>query len=130
MLDAGLGFAVKVDKQTSRFGDFLGRKAVLNRKQHGLTKRMLQFKLTDPESLLYHHEPIYRDGEVAGYVTSGNYGHYLGGAMAMGYIDCTRDEKASEVCSSQYEIDVAGERVPAEASFKPMYDPKAERVKA
>ncbi|MEE9587010.1 MAG: FAD-dependent oxidoreductase, partial [Hyphomicrobiaceae bacterium] len=130
VLDAGLGFAVKVDKPASRFGDFVGREAVLARKQQGLNKRMLQFKLKDARPLLYHYEPIYRDGNFAGYVTSANYGHYLGGAIGMGYVDCAAEEKISDLVGSSYEIDVAGERVPAEASFRPLYDPKAERVKA
>ncbi len=48
---------------------------------------MVQFKLTDPEPLLYHNEPILRDGEIVGYLSSGSYGHHLGGAaMGMGYV--------------------------------------------
>lgn len=130
VLDAGLGFAVKVDKKPSKFGDFNGREAVLNRKQQGMTQRLVQFKLTDPDPLVYHHEPIYRDGELAGYVTSGNYGHHLGGAIAMGYVRCEPSEKQADILGSRFEIDVAGTRVVADASFKPMYDPKSERVRA
>ena len=130
VLDAGLGFAVKVDKRASRFGDFNGREAVLTRKQQGLTRRMLQFKVNDPEPLLYHYEPIYRDGTMAGYVTSANYGHHLGGAMAMGYVNCETSETGSDVAASDYEIDIGGTRYGATASFKALYDPKAERVKA
>ena len=129
VLDAGLGFAVKVDKTSSRFGDFNGRAAVLARKQHGLDKRLVQFKLDDPEPLVYHYETIYRDGNIAGYVTSGNYGHHLGGAIAMGYVKCGVDEKNADVLASKFEIDVAGTRYPATASFRPLYDPKAERVR-
>ncbi|MGI9406247.1 MAG: GcvT family protein [Hyphomicrobiaceae bacterium] len=130
VLEAGLGFAVKADKAQSRFGDFIGREAVLRTKQQGLSKRLIQFKLEDPEPLLYHHEPLFRDGKLAGYITSGNYGHHLGGAIGLGYVDCEPGEKAADVVGSSFEIDVAGVRVPAAASFRPMYDPKAERVKA
>lgn len=124
VVDAGLGFAVKVDKGS----DFIGREAVVHRKEFGPKARLLQFKLTDPEPLLFHNEPILRDGEYVGYVSSGNYGHTLGGAIGMGYVPC-EGEKAADVLASTYEIDVMGTKVRAEASLKPMYDPKSERVK-
>jgi 4-methylaminobutanoate oxidase (formaldehyde-forming) len=84
--------------------------------------------VTDPEPLLYPIEPILRDGERVGYLTSGAYGHALGGAMGLGYVPCA-GEKPADVLASSYEIDVMGTRVKAEASLKPMYDPKSERVK-
>jgi glycine cleavage system aminomethyltransferase T len=90
---------------------------------------LVQFKLNDPEPLLYHHEPIYRDGKLCGYTTSANYGHTLGGAMALGYVACEADETAADMLGSRYVIDVAGERVGASASLKPMYDPEGTRVK-
>jgi len=123
VLEAGLGFAVKKDKPA-----FIGLEAVLDKQEQGLEKRMLQFKLTDAEPLLYHNEPILRDGELVGYLTSGAYGHALGGAMGLGYVPCS-GEKAADVLASTYEIDVMGTKVRAEASLKPMYDPKSERVK-
>ena len=54
VLEAGLGFAVKTAKP-----DFIGRDAVLRKKEEGLSARMMQFKLTDPEPLLYHNEPLH-----------------------------------------------------------------------
>ncbi len=124
VVDAGLGFAVKVDKGC----DFIGREAVIARKETGPKNRLVQFKLTDPEPLLFHNEPILRDGEYVGYLSSGNYGHTLGGAIGLGYVPC-EGEKAADVLASTYEIDVCGVKVKAEASLKPMYDPKSERVK-
>ncbi|WP_210093813.1 FAD-dependent oxidoreductase [Ruegeria sp. HKCCSP346] len=124
VVDAGLGFAVKVDKGC----DFIGREAVIARKESGPKSRLVQFRLTDPEPLLFHNEPIIRDGEYVGYLSSGNYGHTLGGAIGMGYVPC-EGEKAADVLASSYEIDVCGVKVKAEASLKPMYDPKSERVK-
>lgn len=123
VLEAGLGFAVKTDKPA-----FIGRDAVLRKKAEGLNARMVQFRLTDPEPLLYHNEPIVRDGQIVGYLSSGAYGHHLGGAIGLGYVPC-KGETAAEVLASSYEIDVMGIRVKAEASLKPMYDPKSERVK-
>ncbi|SMO68122.1 GcvT family protein [Ruegeria faecimaris] len=124
VVDAGLGFAIKVDKGC----DFIGREAVIARKESGPKNRLVQFRLTDPEPLLFHNEPIVRDGEYVGYLSSGNYGHTLGGAIGMGYVPC-EGEKAADVLGSTYEIDVCGVKVMAEASLKPMYDPKSERVK-
>ena len=123
VLEAGLGFAVKTAKEK-----FIGRDAVLAKKESGLEMRMLQFKLTDPEPMLYHNEPIIRDGEIVSYVTSANYGHTLGGAIGMGYVPC-KGEKPDEVLASKYEIEIGGNRVAAEASLRPLYDPKSERVK-
>ena len=124
VLEAGLGFAVKTAKP-----DFIGRDAVLAKKETGLERRMVQFKLTDPEPLLYHNEPILRDGAIVGYLSSGSYGHHLGGAMGLGYVPC-KGESVADVLASSYEIDIAGTRVKADASLKPMYDPKGERAKA
>ncbi len=124
VVDAGLGFAVK----TSKACDFVGKSAVIDRKSTGPKKRMLQFKLTESEPLLFHNEPIIRDGKYVGYLSSGSYGHTLGGALGLGYVPCEGATPA-EVLGATYEIDVMGTKVRAEASLKPMYDPKSERVK-
>jgi glycine cleavage system T protein len=123
VLEAGLGFAVKPDK-----GTFIGRDAVLKKKDAGLENRLLQFRLQDPEFMLYHNEPILRDGKIVGEITSGNYGHALGGAIGMGYVPC-KGETAADILSSSYEIEIAGERIKADVSLKPMYDPTAERTR-
>ncbi|SEN77700.1 4-methylaminobutanoate oxidase (formaldehyde-forming) [Pseudorhodobacter antarcticus] len=123
VLEAGLGFAVKSGK-----GDFIGREAVLRKREAGLLRRMVQFKLRDPMPMLYHNEAIVRDGRIVGPITSGNYGHHLGGAVGLGYVPCA-GESAEQVLASTYEIEVAGRRFAADASLAPMYDPKAERVR-
>lgn len=124
VLEAGLGFAVKTAKP-----DFIGRDAVLRKKEAGLERRMVQFRLTDPEPLLYHNEPVIRDGEIVGFLSSGSYGHTLGAAIGMGYVPCT-GETLDQVLASSYDIEVAGVRFAAEASTRPWYDPKGERAKA
>jgi glycine cleavage system T protein len=123
VLEAGLGFAVKTGK-----GAFIGREAVLRKREAGLARRLVQFLLTDPEPLLFHNEAIVRDGLIVGPVTSGAYGHHLGGAVGLGYVPCP-GEGAQEVLASRYEIEVAGRRFAAKASLVPMYDPKSERVR-
>ena len=124
VLKAGLGFAVDTDKP-----DFIGKKAVIDKREVGLEKRLVQFQLTEPEPLLYHNEPIIRDSEIVGYISSGNYGHKLGGAIGMGYIPC-EGESPEELLSSKFEIDVSGTICEAKASLKPLYDPLSKRTKA
>ena len=123
VLEAGLGFAVKPAK-----GDFIGRDAVLRKRETGLTRRLLQFRLTDPQPLLFHNEPILRDGRIVGQITSGAYGHSLGGAIGLGYVPCRADESPAEMLASTYQIEVAGRLVGAEASIRPLYDPAAQRM--
>ena len=121
-LEAGLGFAVAWDKP----GGFIGRDALLQQRDDGVQKRLLQFLLTDPTKLLYHNEPIWRDGAIAGYVSSGMYGHTLGGAVGLGYV---KSEPGDDPVTGVFEIEVAGERVPAKASLRPMYDPTSARLR-
>ncbi len=125
VLEAGLGFAVDMDK-----GPFIGREAVLARRALGVSRRLMQFRLTDPEPLLFHNEPILRDGRIVGQISSGAYGHALGAAIGLGYVPCTAPgESAAEMLASGYQIEVAGRLIAAEASLSPLYDPRSLRVK-
>jgi glycine cleavage system T protein len=124
VLEAGLGFAVKTGK-----ANFIGRDAVLRKKEAGLTRRMVQFLVRDPAAMLYHNEAIVRDGVIVGPITSGNYGHHLGGTVGLGYVPCAGQSEA-EVLASAYAVEIAGRRFAAEASLAPMYDPRSERIKA
>lgn len=123
ILEAGLGFTVKTHKP-----DFIGRDAVLRKREKGLEKRMVQFLLKESEPLLYHNEPIIRDGEAVGYLSSGSYAHALGKAIGMGYVPCS-GETVEQLLSSKYEIDIAGTRVKAKAQLEAFYDPKSLKVK-
>ena len=130
VLEAGLGFAVKEDKPAGRFGGMIGADAVRAKRNDGLSQRLMQFRLKDPEPLLYHNEAILRDGELIGYLTSGNYGHHLGAAIGLGYVKCKMTgETAQQQLQSSYQIDVAGRLVDADVSFSPMYDPKSLQVR-
>ena len=123
VLEAGLGFAVKTDKP-----DFVGRDAVLKKRESGLASRMLQFKMQDSELMLAHAEPVLRDGKIVSSLTSGNYGHALGSAIGLGYVPC-EGQSADDVLGSSYEIEIAGQRHACDVSLRPMYDPKSERVR-
>ena len=124
-LEAGLGHFLKFDKP----GGFIGREALLRHKEKGvLRQRLVQFLLEDPEPLLYGTEVIYRDGKSIGYLQTGGYGFTLGGAVGLGFIEHEHGVSVDFVKSGVYEIDIAGERYPAKASLRPMYDPKNERT--
>jgi 4-methylaminobutanoate oxidase (formaldehyde-forming) len=127
VLQAGLGFAVDLKKP----GGFLGKDAVLAEKARGpLRRRLLQVLLTDPAPLLFHAEPVWRDGVAVGYVRAASYGHTLGGAVGLAMIDAG-DAPLDQawIDAGRWEVDVAGTRVPARASLRPLYDPGNERIK-
>ena len=108
----------------------IGADAVKAKLNDGLSQRLMQFRLKDPDPLLYHNEAIYRDGSVIGYLTSGNYGHHLGGAIGLGYVKCSvAGESAEAQLNAHYQIDVAGKLVDADVSLRPLYDPKALQIK-
>ena len=123
---AGLGFAVDLDKP----GGFRGREALLRVAEAPLKRRLVQFLLEDPMPMLYHEEPIWRDGVRVGRTTSGMYGHSLGGCVGLGYVESDEAIDRAFISEGKWEIEVAGERFGATASLSPMYDPRAERVKS
>ena len=69
------------------------------------------------------------DGEIVGYLSSGNYGHYLGASIGLGYVPC-KGETNEELLASDFEIEIAGQRVSAKASLTPLLDPTNERIRA
>ncbi|WP_137700768.1 GcvT family protein [Marimonas lutisalis] len=125
-IEAGLGFAVKLDKP----GGFIGLDALAEIKAAGVpSNRMLHFLLEDPEPLLWANEIIYLNGEPVGYIQVGAYGHTLGGAVGIGFADIGAPLTAAIVSEGEWEIDVAGKRIKAKASLKPLFDPDMQRVK-
>ncbi|NVK29810.1 MAG: GcvT family protein [Gammaproteobacteria bacterium] len=124
ILEAGLGFCASKTRD-----NYLGHAAVAAKRESGLERRLMQFILEDPEPLLYHNEPVIRDGQIVGYLSSGNYGHHLGAAVGLGYVP-SEGESPHDLLTSEYEIEVAGKRYRAKASLKPLYDPNSERIKA
>ncbi|MEW6265707.1 MAG: FAD-dependent oxidoreductase [Thermodesulfobacteriota bacterium] len=122
--EAGLGFTVKMDK-----GDFLGRSALLALKQAGLKRRLALFLLEDPQPLLYHDEPIYRNGEIVSNITHGAYAHFLGGAMGMGYLEQAGGISEDWILSGRYEVDVEGKMIPAQVFLKTPYDPQGLKLR-
>jgi 4-methylaminobutanoate oxidase (formaldehyde-forming) len=124
--EAGLMFAVKLGKK----GDFIGREAVAGAAAAAPTKRLAQFALLDPTLLLHGAEPIWLDDEIVGRVASGAYGHTLGAAIGLGYVNRADGVTASLIEAGGFEIEVAGRRAPARASLRAMYDPSGARIRA
>jgi 4-methylaminobutanoate oxidase (formaldehyde-forming) len=126
-LEAGLTFTCDWRKPDG----FVGRDALLAQREVGVVRRRLvQFLLEDPQPLLYHDEPIYRDGERVGFVTSAMYGHTLGAAVGLGYVAHPDGASDAFIAAGRYEIETAAAKVPARASLVPLYDPKSQRVRA
>ncbi len=128
-LQAGLGFAVAMNK----LGGFIGKEALLQQQAQGLTRKLVQFALHDTSKLLYHNEPVLRDGVIVGRISSGMFGHALDQSLGMGYVEfgsAPGAGDAAQLLKGLYEIEVAGVRVGATASLAPWYDPKSLRIKS
>lgn len=125
-LEAGLGFAVAWSKPDG----FIGRDALIRQKEAGLKRRLVQVSLDDTDALLYHNEPIWLDDRLVGRITSGMYGHTIGTCIGLGYVEGDVGAiNASYLDNAKIEVEVAGLRVPARASLRPLYDPTNKRVK-
>lgn len=122
--EAGLGWAVKVKSNIP----FKGREAVAAQRESGIKKILATFT-TDGNTILSGRETIYRNGERCGWLSSGGYGHTVGRSIGMGYVRATDVIDKAYVLDGTYELEVATERVPAEVTLSPLYDPKMERVK-
>ncbi len=123
-LEAGLSFALAWDKEIP----FIGRDALLRQKQQGVHKRMTSFVLEDPDVMLWHDEPIYRDGECVGYTSSAAFGHSLGASVALGYVRADHPISRKFVREGEYQIDVAGQRVAATVHLQSPYDHQRSKI--
>jgi 4-methylaminobutanoate oxidase (formaldehyde-forming) len=124
-LEAGLGFAVAWDKP----GGFVGRDALLEQKDGPRSKRLVQFRLEDSELILYHDEPILRNGELVGRTTSGAWSYTEDRCLAMGYVNHEGGVTRDYLEAGLFEIEVAGKLIPTTASIRSFYDPKKQRVR-
>jgi 4-methylaminobutanoate oxidase (formaldehyde-forming) len=126
VLEAGLGFAVALDKP----GGFIGREAVLAQKERGpLRRRLVQVLLKDPAPLLFHAEVVHRNGRPAGYIRSASYGFTLGGAVGLAMIDADEPIDQAYLNTGEWTVQIGTAVYPAVASLRPMYDPMNERIR-
>lgn len=127
-IEAGLGFAVCYDKSEG----FIGRDALLRAREQGIPrKRLVQIMLDGRANapLLYHEEPILRDGAIVGSITSGAFGHRVGASLGMGYVSSPDGVTSDFLNGGTFEVEVACERHLAQVQLRPFYDPGNERVR-
>jgi 4-methylaminobutanoate oxidase (formaldehyde-forming) len=124
---AGLGFAVALDKP----GGFIGQDALMKQRACGpITRRMVQLRLSGKDTpMLHHNEPILRNGEIVGSVTSGAWGHRVGASLGLGYVSNAEGVSGDWLSSGGWEVEVAWKRYPIAVQFRPWYDPKGEKLK-
>ena len=123
-IEAGLGFCVKMDKP-----DFIGKAALIKQKESGLKRKLVMFSIGDPEPLVYHDEPIYRDGELVSENTHGAYSHVNGCSIGMCWLKNPDGIDDEWIMAGTYEINVAGKMFPIKIHLEPIYDPKSKRVR-
>lgn len=124
--EAGLGWAVKLKSDV----DFMGRAACERVANQRLSKKLACFTVDDADVVLLGRETILRDGEFAGYLSSGGFGHTVGKPVGLGYVRNQDGVDNDWLQRGRYELVVATERVPARLHLEPLYDPAAERVKS
>ncbi|MEM7338428.1 MAG: FAD-dependent oxidoreductase [Actinomycetota bacterium] len=118
-IEAGLSFAVAWDKDAP----FTGRAAVEAQKASGATQRLVQVQLVQSDGpdaqLLHHNEPLYRNGERVGYITSGMWGHTVGAAVGMGLAVRGERVDAAWVNDGTWSVELPGGEVPALVQLRP-----------
>jgi 4-methylaminobutanoate oxidase (formaldehyde-forming) len=125
-LEAGLGWAVKLSRDDQ---PFKGREALLQQQQALLKKMLCGFVVEQPGVVLHGRETIYRNGERAGWLSSGGYGHHLGCAIGYGYIRNASGVDKDYIANANYQLEVATELVDCSATLTPPYDPAMRRAK-
>jgi sarcosine dehydrogenase len=124
--EAGLGWAVKI-----RSGiNFLGRDALETAAAAPLKKSFVGFSVDDETAVLVGRETILRNGEFAGYLTSGGYGYSVGRPIGYGYVRLKEGVTPDYLLSGKYELVIANDAKPARLTLEPFVDPSNLRVKS
>jgi dimethylglycine dehydrogenase len=108
-----------------RKGEFVGRAAALEEQKNGGAMRLAAFTVDAGDADALGDEPIWHDGKVVGWVTSGAYGHSVGQSLALGYIPANL-----ATADSGFEIEINGERRKATRRTAPAVDPTGARMRA
>jgi glycine cleavage system aminomethyltransferase T len=117
--EAGLGFAVRPDK-----GEFIGRAAIAGRSEATAARRLTCLTVDAAAAVVMGKEPVFVDGEPAGYVTSAAFGYSVGAGIAYAWLP-----SSASVPGRQVEIDYFGVRVPARVATDPLFDPEMTRLR-
>jgi 4-methylaminobutanoate oxidase (formaldehyde-forming) len=118
--ETGMGYFVRLDK-----GEFRGRTALQKQKKDGLRQKLCCLTLADATAVVLGNEPIFQDGKVVGWVTSGGYGYSVRKSIAFGYLPIDVAKPGVRL-----EVELFGERMPLAVEKEPLFDPKGERIKA
>ncbi|MDT5015744.1 MAG: hypothetical protein QOD39_1904 [Mycobacterium sp.] len=126
-VEAGLLFTCKLNTDIA----FLGRDALEKAKAEGPRRKLVGFKVNDPEAMLWGGELIMRDGMVAGQVTSAAWGETTGSCVGLAYVRSPDNGviTAAWVKTGAYEVNVGGLLHPISVSLRPLYDPTNERIR-
>jgi dimethylglycine dehydrogenase len=123
-LEAGMDRSLKFDH------DFVGRAAVEQEKAgDGPARRLVVFRVdVDPDEPadVIGDEPVWHDGQVVGWITSGGYAHYSATSLAMGYVPAALAREGT----TGFEIEIIGKRRPAHLQLEPILDPSGSRMRA
>ena len=118
--EAGLGFAVKLDK-----GEFMGRDALLASQERPPERKLACLVLDEPRAVALGSEPVRMDGRVLGRVTSGGYGYSVERSIAYAYVPAESAEAGRSV-----EVEIFGDWVSGRVADEPLWDPAGERIRA
>jgi glycine cleavage system aminomethyltransferase T/glycine/D-amino acid oxidase-like deaminating enzyme len=127
-VEAGLSFTCKLGTPIP----FRGREAVERQKSSGVSRRLLSLVVSDPEAYAWGGELLLRDGEPAGFASSAAFGHTVGRAVLLGYLERRDGGKADRdwLSLGRYQVAIGGERYDATVSLQPPYDPSGTRIRA
>ena len=117
--EAGLGFCVKLDK-----GPFLGREALVRARAAAPVRRLATL-LIDPAPTIYGGEAVWAAGRVVSRLRSGGYGYTVGRNIGLAYLPIDLAPVGTAL-----ELEVFGERVPAEVAPDVLHDPGGRRIRA
>ena len=120
--ECGLGRFVSLKKDA----DFIGRAAAEKEKAEGGKLRLRAFTVDANGADAIGDEPIWFDGGVKGWVTSGGYAHASGKSVAMGYVP----REIADADSGDWEIEIMGDRRKAALQATPLFDPNGGRMRA
>jgi len=127
-VEAGLSFTCKLGTHIQ----FRGREAVERHKAAGVARRLVSLVVSDPAAYAWGGELMLRDGEPAGFASSAAFGHTVGRAVLLGYVERRDGGKADRDWLSQgrYQVAIGGERYDATVSLQPPYDPSGARIRS
>jgi glycine cleavage system T protein len=118
--EAGLGFAVKLDKP-----DFIGKEALVKAKAEGLKQKLVCMSVADDRTIALGKEPIRSDEKIIGWVAAGGYGYSVKKSLVFAYVPIEYSKIGTKLT-----IEFFGERMAVEVIASPVWDPKGERIRA